>query len=138
MAGVAAAVIAAGLGTAMLLQPPFPTPAAATGPTAQRITVLTASPTVPLSGPQIVRLLGQRPDLGVFSDARRRASCLNGLGYPASATVLGGEPIDTDGRAGVLLVLAGDTPQDLAVLVVPPNCNSADTGLIADTRIRRP
>ncbi len=138
VAGVAAAVATAGVGTAMLLGAPSPTPSSATGPTAERITVSTPSPTVPLSPPQIVSLLAQRPDLGVFSDARRRASCLNGLGYSASATVLGGEPVDIDGRAAVLLVLPGNTPQDLAALVVPPNCNSADTGLIADTQIRRP
>jgi hypothetical protein len=120
----------------MLLLTPSPTPS--TGPTAERITVSTPTPTVPLSPPQIVGLLNQHPDLGVFSDAQRRASCLNGLGYPSSANVLGGEPVDVNGRAAVLFVLPGATPQDLAALVVPPNCNSADTGLIADTQIRRP
>lgn len=136
LAGVAAAVVTAGLGTAMLLRGPSPTPSTAV--TAERITVSTSSPTVPLSPPEIVGLLSRRADLGVFGDARRRASCLNGLGYPGSATVLGGEPLNIDGRPAVLLVLPGPTPQDLAALVVPPNCSSADTGLIADAHVRRP
>jgi hypothetical protein len=138
VAGAAAALVTTGLGTAMLLASPAPSPGRSTAATADRITVSAPSPTVPLSPLQIVGLLGQRPDLGVFSDDRRRASCLSGLGYPASATVLGGQPVEVSGRTAVLLVLPGDTPQDLAALVVPPNCSSADTGLIADTRIRRP
>lgn len=136
--GAAAALATIGLGTAMLLAAPAPSPGRSSAATADRITVSAPSPTVPLSPLAIVGLLGQRPNLGVFSDDRRRASCLSGLGYPASATVLGGQPVDVDGRTAVLLVLPGDTPQDLAALVVPPNCSSADTGLIADTRVRRP
>ena len=136
MAGLAAALGSVGVGTAMLLHAPSPTRSA--GPTAERITVSTQSATVPLSAPQILRLTGRRPDIGVFTDASRRASCLNGLGYPASTNVLGGEPVDINGRAAVLLVLPGTTPQQLAALVVPLNCNAADTGLIADTQIPRP
>ena len=138
VAGIAAALTTDGIGAAMAIHAPSHLPAPATRLTAERITVATPAPTVPLSAPQIVGLLKQRPELGVFSDARRRASCLNGLGYPASATVLGGKPVNINGRAAVLLVLAGDTPRALAALVVPPNCSSADTGLIADTQIPRP
>jgi hypothetical protein len=138
VAGLAAVVTTVGVGSVMLFHAPSPAPSGATGPTAERITVSTTSPTVPLSARQIVGLLTSRPDLGVFTDATRRASCLNGLGYPASANVLGGEPVEVNGRAAVLFVLRGDTPKDLAVLVVPPNCNAADTGLIADTRVRQP
>jgi len=134
--GVAAAVASVGVGIVTLLHAPSPTRSA--GPTAERITVSTQSPTIPLSAPAILGLTGRRPDLGVFSDPSRRASCLNGLGYAASTKVLGGEPVNINGRAAVLLVLPGNTPQELAALVVPLNCNSADTGLIADTRIPRP
>jgi hypothetical protein len=136
VAGVAAAVASVGVGTAMLLHAPSTTRSA--GPTAERITVSTQSATVPLSAPQILGLTGRRPDLGVFTDASRRASCLTGLGYLASTKVLGGQPVDINGRAAVLLVLPGSKPQELAALVVPLNCNSADTGLIADTQIPRP
>jgi len=136
VAGAAAAVASVGVGTAMLVHAPARIPSA--GPTAERITVSTHPPTVPLSGPQILGLVGQRPDLGTLGDPIRRASCLTGLGYPASTRVLGGEPVDISGRAAVLLVLPGNTPQELAALVVPSNCSSADTGLIADTAVRRP
>ena len=37
-----------------------------------------------------------------------------------------------------LLILPGDTPGTAAALAVRPNCSSADTGLLADTTIRRP
>jgi hypothetical protein len=136
VAGVAAAVVAVALGTAMIVR----TPVAANdhGPLAKQITLSAAPPTVPLSVPQIVSLLSRRPDLGLLSDAHRRASCLSGLGYPASVAVLGAQPVDINGRPAVLLVLPGDQPGDLSALVVRPDCTSADTGLIADTSIRRP
>jgi hypothetical protein len=136
--GLAAAAITVGIGSAMLVKAPSLLPRSPTGPTAERITVSTAAPSVPLSAPQIVDLLTHRPDLGELGDAVRRASCLNGLGYPATATVLGGKPVHVNGHGAVLLVLPGDTPRQLAVLVVPQNCTSADSGLIADTRIPRP
>jgi hypothetical protein len=136
VAGTAAVLVAVGLGTVMLARTPSSNPG--TGPTAQRITVSAPPPTVPLSESEIVGLLGQRPDLGALSDQQRRASCLSGLGYPAAETVLGARPVAVNGRPALLLVLAGDTPRDLAVLVVQPDCSSADTGLTADTQIRRP
>lgn len=140
VAGAAAAAVAAGLGTVMLVTvpSPAPSPARSAGPTAERITVSTTAPNVPLSGPAILRLLGEHPDLGLLGDGGRRGSCLNGLGYPASEQVLGGQQLHLDGRPVVLLVLAGDTPRELHALVVPPSCSSADTGLIADTQIPRP
>ena len=94
--------------------------------------------TVPLSDAEIVGLLTTPPDLGALDDARRRSSCLSGLGYPASDAVLGARRVDINGMPAVVLVLPGDTPDTVAALAVRPNCSSADTVLLADTRIRRP
>lgn len=138
VAGSAAAALGVGLGTMFLIG--TPTPTSATGPTANQITVSRtgADARVPLSGPQIVSLLGRRPDYGPLTDPQRRASCLSGLGYPASTTVLAARPLDMDGRRAVLIVLPGDTAGALTALVVGPNCSSVDTGLLADTVLARP
>ena len=48
------------------------------------------------------------------------------------------------GQPAVLLVLADESgketagPQSIVALAVRPNCNAADTGLVAETQIRRP
>lgn len=135
-AGVAAVAAAIGLGSTALLRAPSPTPSAL--PTAQHITVSVPPARVPLSAPQITGLLSRTPDYGALSDPQRRASCLNGLGYPASVRVLGAQPVDINGRPGVLMVLPGEGPNALVALAVAPNCSSANTGLIADTVIGRP
>jgi hypothetical protein len=135
-AGVLAALAATGVGTVMLLRSD-PSPAAP-GTAAQHLPVEPPSVTVPLSDAEIVGLLSRPPDLGALDDARRRSSCLSGLGYPASDAVLGARRVDINGTPAVVLVLPGDTPDTVAALAVRPNCSSADTGLVADTRIRRP
>ena len=58
-------------------------------------------------------------------------------GTPASTQVLGARPVDINARPGVLLVLPGDTPGDLAVFAVALNCSAADTGLLANTQVPR-
>lgn len=131
--GVVAALAAAGVGTVMLLRSGG-SPSAA-GSAAKH---LPAEVTVPLSDAEIVGLLTRPPDLGALDDARRRSSCLSGLGYPGSDAVLGARRVDINGMPAVVLVLPGDTPDTVAALAVRPNCSSADTGLLADTRIRRP
>jgi hypothetical protein len=88
--------------------------------------------------PQILGLLDRAPDYGALRDAARRESCLQGLGYPASTRVLGAQPIEVNGLPAVLLVLPGDTPDALVAVAVAPTCSSADTGLQADTVVRRP
>jgi hypothetical protein len=93
---------------------------------------------VPLSQDEILGLLDRRPEYGPLTDPSRRASCLSGLGYPASTQVLGARPIDINARPGVLLVLPGDTPNNLAVFAVALNCSAADTGLLANTQLPRP
>ena len=135
VAGVAAALAAVGVGTAALMMTPAPAP---TPTTAQHITVSARPTVIPLSAAQILGLLDRTPDFGALSDAARRSSCLSGLGYPVSTQVLGAQPIDINGRPGVLLVLPGDTPDVLTAVAVGPNCSSADTGLLADTVVRRP
>jgi hypothetical protein len=52
--------------------------------------------------------------------------------------VLGARPVDMHGRPAILMVLAADTPGKLLALVVTPGCNSAHTGLLANTLVTRP
>jgi hypothetical protein len=124
------------VGALMLVHDPAPTRSA--GPTAESITVSRPAVQLPLSDPQIVGLLSRSPDYGPLADPERRASCLSGLGYSAATAVLGAQPVDMHGRPGVLMVLPADTPKTVLVLVVEPGCNSAHTGLLANTLVTRP
>ncbi|GBG40992.1 hypothetical protein [Mycobacterium montefiorense] len=135
-AGAAGVLAAIGFGTAALLNAPTPTPSTPT--TAEHITVSTPPMAIPLSAAEIVGLLHRAPDYGPLSEPARRASCLGGLGYPASTQVLGARPIEINARPGVLLVLPADTAADLAVFAVALNCSAADTGLLASTQVPRP
>jgi hypothetical protein len=138
-AGACAVLAAIGLGTAALVNAPTPTPS--TQKTAEHITVSSPPTVIPLSQAQLLGLLDRSPDYGPprgpLNDPARRASCLTGLGYPASTRVLGARPIDINARPGVLLVLPGDTPDKLVVFAVALNCSAADTGLLASTQIPR-
>jgi hypothetical protein len=136
VAGVGAVLAAVGVGTAALINAPEPAPS--TPVTAEHITVSTPPMTIPLSQAEILGLLNRSPDYGPLSDPARRASCLGGLGYPASTQVLGARPIEINTRPGVLLVLPGGAPDDLAVFAVALNCSAADTGLLANTQVPRP
>jgi hypothetical protein len=136
VAGVGAAVLGSVLGGVMLTRPPAPTRPA--GPTAERITVSRPLGGLPLSDPQIVDLLSRSPDYGPLADPERRASCLSGLGYSAATAILGAQRVDMHGRPAVLMVLPADTPKTVLVLVVQPGCNSAHTGLLANTLVTRP
>ena len=136
--GLVAAVATAGLGTVMMLRGAPQTPTTPAGPERIRSITVSATPSVPLSGAEIVELVSRPPDLGALGDPDRRASCLTGLGYPASASVLGARPVDINSAPAILLVLPGEAPGDLAALLVRPDCSAAHTGLIADTRVRRP
>ncbi|ORB64894.1 hypothetical protein [Mycobacterium scrofulaceum] len=134
--GVGAVIAAIGVGTAALITAPEPAPS--TQVTAEHITVSTPPMVIPLSAEEIVGLLSQRPDYGPLADPVRRASCLTGLGYPASTQVLGARRVEINARPGVVLVVPADTPRSLAVYAVALNCNAADTGLLANTQIPRP
>ncbi|GAB3009719.1 hypothetical protein [Mycobacterium bourgelatii] len=135
LVGLAAVLAAVGLGTAALLNAPAPEPS--TPKSAQLITVSSPPPTVPLTQEQILDLLNQPPDYGPLGEPARRASCLSGLGYPSSTQVLGAQLVEVNARPGVVLVLAGDSPHELAVFAVATNCSAADTGLLASTSIPR-
>ena len=136
IAGVCAVLAAVGFGTVALLNAPAPTPS--TSPTAELITVSTPPMVIPLSQAELLDLLNRRPDYGPLDDPTRRASCLSGLGYPASTQVMGGRPVEINARPGIVLILPADTPGNLAVFAVALNCSAADTGLLADTQILRP
>jgi hypothetical protein len=138
--GAGAVLAAIGVGTAALIKAPGPTPSAPV--TAEHITVSAPPMAIPLSRAEILGLLNRGPDfgplVGPLSDPPRRASCLGGLGYPASTQVLGARPIEINARPAILLVLPADTPENLAVFAVAPNCSAADTGLLASTQVPRP
>jgi hypothetical protein len=136
VAGVGAAVIGVVVGAVMLTRDPAPTWSA--GPTAESITVSRPATELPVPEPEIVGLLSQTPDYGPLADPQQRASCLSGLGYSAATPVLGARPVDMHGRPAILMVLAADTPGKLLALVVTPGCNSAHTGLLANTLVTRP
>jgi hypothetical protein len=134
--GLAALVAAIALGTSALINEPTPTPSGPT--TAEHITVSTPPPVIPLSDAQIVALLTRAPDYGPLGDPSRLASCLSGLGYPASTRVLGAQQVDINARPGVVLVIPADTPDKLAAFAVALNCSAADTGLLASTEVSHP
>ncbi|UXA07254.1 hypothetical protein KXD96_03615 [Mycobacterium sp. SMC-2] len=136
VAGVGAALAAIGVGAAALINAPEPAPS--TPVTAEHITVSTPPMVIPLSRDELLGLLRQSPDYGSLDDPARRASCLAGLGYPASTQVLGARPVEINALPGIVLVVPGDTPHSLAVYAVALNCSAADTGLLADTVIPRP
>lgn len=143
IAGLCALLAAVGVGTAALLNSPASTPSTPatmeqiTRPESTSSSVQALAAAIPLSHAQILELLDRSPVYGALDDAPRRASCLRGLGYPASTPVLGAQPIEVTGRPAVLLVLPGDTPNDLAVVAVALNCSAVDTGLMASTQIPR-
>lgn len=136
-AGIAATLVAIGLGAAALIRLPGPTRA---GPDVLQAITVTSPPTdpLPLSGPDILALLDRSPDFGPLRDPQRRASCLAGLGYPAATRVLGAQPIKIGERSSVVLVLPSGQVDTVIALAVPPSCSSANTGLLADTTVRRP
>lgn len=136
VAGSCAGLAAIGFGTVALLRAPGPTPSAPV--TAEHITISTPPMAIPLTKDEILGLLGRTPDYGSLGDPARRASCLSGLGYPASTQVMGARPIEINARAGVLLVVPGDQPNTLAVFAVSLNCSAADTGLLASTQVAPP
>lgn len=130
--GLCAVATAAILGAIVLTRDPGP--AFPSGPTAAQITVeRPAASDFPLSDADLRALLSQRHDLGPLADPQRRASCLAGLGYSPSATVLGGRPLDLFGRPGVLLLVPAGTPDQIRAVVVDPTCGAAHTGLMAET-----
>jgi hypothetical protein len=135
-AGLCAVLAAIGFGTIALLHAPEPAPD--TPGDIQHITLSTPPMEIPLSQSDIVGLLDRSPDYGALGDPARRASCLTGLGYPASTQVLGARPVQINARPGIVLVIPGDSPHVLAVFAVSPNCSAADTGLLANTQIPRP
>ncbi|HME77887.1 MAG TPA: hypothetical protein VKI00_20235 [Mycobacterium sp.] len=136
LVGLAAAAVAAWLGTAALITAPPPTPSRPT--TAEHITVSRPPATIPLSDQQILALLDNQPDFGPLADPQRRTSCLAGLGYPSNARVLGARPVQIAGRPAVLLLLPADTPGTVTALAVAPNCSAVDTALLADRIVNRP
>jgi hypothetical protein len=135
-AGLCAVLAAISFGTVALLHAPEPAPD--TPGDIQHITLSTPPMAIPLSPNEILGLLDRSPDYGTLADPARRASCLTGLGYPASTQVLGARPVEINARPGIVLVIPGDGPHVLAVYAVSPNCSAADTGLLANTQVPRP
>ncbi|MGV0791302.1 hypothetical protein [Mycolicibacterium sp. XJ1819] len=141
--GIGAAVLGAVIGVLMLVHEPAPPPPRTSGPTAEQITVSRPPQPIPLDEAQLAALLTQPPDYGPLTDAQRRASCLTGLGYAATAPVLGARQVDMHGRPAVLLLLPGEHGEDgeaqtVVAKAVAPTCNAASTGLLAETVVADP
>lgn len=132
--GLLATVAGMVVGVGALLRPSVPVTSGLI--TAREITPVDRG-RIPLSGDELIALLDSPPDLGALGDPVRRASCLSGLGYPASTPVLGARTVRMNDRAAVVLVLAGDDPASVVALAVPPECAALDTGLLADTTVPR-
>ncbi|MBX9640970.1 MAG: hypothetical protein K2X97_14900, partial [Mycobacteriaceae bacterium] len=135
IAGLCAVEAAVAGGTVSLLHEPDSAPT--TPVTADHITVSTPVPAIPRSDTEIRGLTHRPPDFGALANPSQRASCLGGLGYPATEPVLGAQPVEVNARPGVLLVMRGDTPDTLVAYAVALNCSAADTGLLATTAIPR-
>ncbi len=133
LAGSGAAALATVAGAQMLAHNSSPTPPA--GPTASKITV--SAPPFPLSEGELRAALDTAPDLGPLGDARRRASCLAGLGYAPGLEVLGGRQLEAFGRSGVLMLLPGQTAGEVDAVVVEPGCTDAHAALLAQTSLHR-
>ncbi len=131
--GVLAAVVAAGVGSAVLLRDE-PRNTDAAGVTTPEAPVPGG---IPVADAELLGLLTRPADPGPLADPQRLASCLTGLGYPPSTAPLGARPLEINGRPGVLLLLAGDLPRRVNAVVVAPNCSSIDTGLLASTVVNR-
>lgn len=126
MCSVATAVV---LGALVLTRDPGPV--FPSGPTAAQITVDRTVPAAfPLSDRE-VRAALSRDDLGALADPQRRASCLTGLGYSPTLTVLGGRPVEAFGRPALLLLVPAGTTDQISALIVEPGCTAAHTGLLA-------
>ncbi|OYN78871.1 hypothetical protein [Mycolicibacterium sphagni] len=131
--GVAAVLAAIGLGTAALLQSAGPTHSTLTS-----ASMITVTPTMPISSRELNALIARSPDFGPLTDPKRRAACLSALGYPSSVQVLGAETLQVDDKQAIVLVLPGEQPDVIIGVTVTATCSSVDTGLIADTTVRRP
>ena len=132
VAGVFAAAAAVVLGALILSRDPGP--AFPSGPTAAQITVERTAPAgFPVSDAELRLALSQPDDLGPLADPQRRASCLTGLGYSPTMTVLGGRRLEVFGRSAVLLLFPAGAPDQIRAVVVEPTCTAAHTGLLADT-----
>lgn len=107
---------------------------AGTGETSARH--LTARPsTMPLTEPQILRLLQRPPDLGPLDDPQ---PCLTSLDQPPGTRILGATPVSLGPRAAVLLVLPAPDPSSVIAVVVAPDCPADGTGVLARTVLARP
>ena len=120
----------------MLVRPPSPAPSS--GPTAEHVTVSPPPHGIPLSDPQIVGLLTDRPDYGrsPTRNAERPASTAWAIRRPPRCSVPG--PWTSPAALVLLLVLPGDTAKTVVALVVAPNCSAAGTELLASTVVTRP
>ncbi|MDG4667316.1 hypothetical protein [Mycobacterium sp. 236(2023)] len=133
IAGIAAIGTAAVVSVLTLTRDPAPTfPAEAT---ASQITV--ERPGFPVSDDELRAAVGAPTDLGPLTDPQRRASCLAGLGYAPTLEPLGGRQLEVSGRPGVLLLLPGETPDQIDAVAVEPGCSAVHAGRLAETVIDR-
>jgi hypothetical protein len=133
--GLGAVLAGVVVGASMLSRDPAPR--FPVGPTAEQITVDRPAADIPLPDAQIIALLSEMPDYGPLTDAKRRNSCVDGLGYAPGTQVLGARPLNMHGRPAVLLLFPGETSETVAAVAVEPNCSRAHTGLLAKAVVSR-
>lgn len=134
---LAAVGLAAGLGVATLLRKAG---SANSNPTSAKLMTVPpdTTPGFPLTGDELAALADSTQDLGRLADPERLKACLQGLGYPPSISVRGGRQVQVDGRPAVILLLPGPGPDRMVARAVRPDCNAADSAMVADTTVVRP
>ncbi|MUL75922.1 hypothetical protein [Mycolicibacterium sp. CBMA 226] len=134
IAAAVAGLVAVGIGTVVVVSGPDEPARTSAGPKAASLTVQRQAG-MPWPDQQILGLRGQRPDLGVLAAPDRLRSCLEGLGYAPTTSVLGATTLTMHDHAEVLLLLPRPERGSVMALVVTPGCSSTDAGLLADAVI---
>lgn len=134
VAGAATGLIAVGIGAVVVLSGPGEPARISAGPTAASMTVQRQAG-MPWPDRQILGLRTRPPELGALAAPDRLRSCLTGLGYTPTTSVLGAATLTMHDRAQVLLLLPRADDGAVMALVVSPGCNATDAGLIADAVI---
>ena len=134
IAAAAAGLIAIGIGAAVVVSGSDEPARTSAGPKAASLTVQRQAG-MPWPDRQILDLRGRPPELGALAAPDRLRSCLAGLGYSPTTSLLGAATLTMHDRAQVLLLLPRPDDTSVMALVVSPACNSTDAGLTADAVI---
>lgn len=134
VAGAVAGLVAVGIGAVVVFTGSGEPARISAGPKAASLTVQRQAG-MPWPDRQILSLRNRPPELGALAAPDRLRSCLAGLGYSPTTSVLGAATLTMRDRAQVLLLLPKADDGAVMALVVSPGCNSSDAGLAADAVI---